>query len=104
MITWAKMKKLMFPRFKQTTNLAFAAGVSANVVIARNAETNPYYVRVTSTADVYVAFGNEDIAAAATDMIIPAGCVEFLELVGGRDYIAANGVAGAGVISVTEVE
>lgn len=57
-------------------------------------------VRIASTTDCYIRFGDSSVEAAATDAVFPIGS-EFLKVPSGATHMAFIRVTADGVISVT---
>jgi len=85
---WGTMQAVSFDGSVQATN---AVGAGTTVV------------RLCATQDCYVLFGANPTAAASTSALLPAGSVEYVEIVGGQK-IAAIKVATAGILNIIECE
>jgi hypothetical protein len=75
-------------------------GVSDNLALPGS--TNGRVIRVASTQDVYINFGDNSVTAAAANYLLPAGA-EYFQVPDGTSHIAYLQVTAAGRISVTEM-
>lgn len=60
-------------------------------------------VRVACTAACYIAFGDETVEAASTDLLVPALMDYLIPVPAGATRLAAIRVSGDGVLGVTEM-
>jgi hypothetical protein len=69
---------------------------------AKSAAIEAEVVRLIATSDCYVKFGDSDVAATSSDMLLKGSLAEYFTL-GGRKYIAAIRVSSNGTLNITVV-
>ena len=88
----------LFPSTSQIVSYSAGAGTEASSAFGENTEC----VRVISTTDCYIAFGATGVSVTTASLRLTAGVPEYFN-VDVSTYVAAYGVAAAGVLTATEM-